>query len=263
MEISSRRTSSLLKIEDHEIETKLLDFGLAMSLGDERKLMSGTLRYLAPEILLHGKPNSPATDLYALGVSLIESILSIEVPGSSEMDEAFFENTHVELNGTLASAGMRNPSALSAFILDLCRIDPSDRMQDAKEATRSFEMIADELVAAPGNPDGQHFRRKSKRARRNRALPSGRFCGEKSDASIRSSGNRKEVHCQKGCPKRPTQGLSADRSHTIRLHISRSTASLKRSPPTSAQRRRRRFLSDLPTIGTQASKTRERRSRSQ
>ncbi len=74
--------------KDHDIETKLLDFGLAMSLGDERKLMSGTLRYLAPEILLHGRPNSPATDLYALGVSLIESILSIEVPGSNEMNEA-------------------------------------------------------------------------------------------------------------------------------------------------------------------------------
>jgi hypothetical protein len=129
-----------------DIETKLLDFGLAMSLGDERKLMSGTLRYLAPEILLHGSPNSPATDLYALGVSLVESILSMEVPGSNEMNETFFEKAYVELNGTLASAGMRNPSALSAFILDLCRVDPSDRMQDAKEAIRSFEMIADKLT---------------------------------------------------------------------------------------------------------------------
>ncbi len=135
----------IVENEEHEIETKLLDFGLAMSLGDERKLMSGTLRYLAPEILLHGKPNSPATDLYALGVSLIESMLSIEVPGSNEMNEAFLENTYVDLNRTLAGAGIRNPSALSAFILDLCRLDPSDRTQDTKEATRSFEMIADEL----------------------------------------------------------------------------------------------------------------------
>lgn len=132
--------------EDGGMNAKLLDFGLITSLGDERKLMSGTLRYLAPEILLRGSPNSPATDLYALGMSLIESVLSTEVPCSNEIDEAFFENTYVALNRTIASVGTRNPSALSAFILDLCRIDPSDRLQDAKEAIRSFEMIADELA---------------------------------------------------------------------------------------------------------------------
>jgi tetratricopeptide (TPR) repeat protein len=132
--------------EDNGIETKLLDFGLAMSLGDERKLMSGTLRYLAPEILLHGMPNSPATDLYALGVSLIESLLSIEVPGSNQTDDSFFENTYAMLNNTLASVGISNPSALSAFILDLCRVDPMDRLLDAKEAIRSFELMADELA---------------------------------------------------------------------------------------------------------------------
>ncbi|MGD1047254.1 MAG: protein kinase [Candidatus Krumholzibacteriaceae bacterium] len=132
--------------EDRSINTKLLDFGLTMGLGDERKLMSGTLRYLAPEILLHGSRNSPATDLYALGISLIESILSTEVPGSNEIDETFFENTYAALNTTLASVGIRNPSALSSFILDLCRMDPSDRLQDTREATRAFEMIADELA---------------------------------------------------------------------------------------------------------------------
>jgi len=131
---------------DHAMETKLLDFGLVKSLGDERKLMSGTFRYLAPEILLHGAPSSPSTDLYALGVSLVESILSEEVPSSNEIDEAFVEKTSAELNRTLAGIGIRNPSALSAFILDLCRIDPSDRMQDAKGAIQSFEMIADELA---------------------------------------------------------------------------------------------------------------------
>lgn len=131
--------------EDHSINTKLLDFGLTTSLGDDRKLLSGTLRYLAPEILLQGAPSSPSTDLYALGVSLIESILSEEAPRPDEIDEVFFENTHVDLMRTLASVGIRNPSALSSFILDLCRIDPSDRMQDSKEASRSFEMIASEL----------------------------------------------------------------------------------------------------------------------
>jgi serine/threonine protein kinase len=131
--------------KDRTIETKLLDFGLAMSLGEERKLMSGTLRYLAPEILLHGMPNSPATDLYALGVSLIESILSTEVPGPNQIGEAFFERMNGDLTGTFAGAGIRNPSALSSFILDLCRLDPSDRARDAREATRFFELIADEL----------------------------------------------------------------------------------------------------------------------
>ena len=186
-----------------------------MSLGDERKLMSGTLRYLAPEILLHGSPNSPATDLYALGVSLIESMLSIEVPGSNEINEAFLENTHVDLNRTLVGAGIRNPSALSAFILDLCRVDLSERMQDAKEAIRSFDMIADELAPCQEiQMDGIFVGRAGELGEIERCLADASDY-EKSDAPIRSSGNRKEVDCQEGWPKRPTQGLSTDRSHTI------------------------------------------------
>jgi serine/threonine protein kinase/tetratricopeptide (TPR) repeat protein len=136
----------IIENEDHSVTAKLLDFGLTTSLGDESKLVSGTLRYLAPEILLYGSPSSPATDLYALGVSLIEATLSEEVPSANEIDEAFLESAYAELNMTLTSAGIRNPSALTSFILDLCKPDPSDRIQDAKEANQLFEMIAAELV---------------------------------------------------------------------------------------------------------------------
>ncbi|MDD4858077.1 MAG: serine/threonine-protein kinase, partial [Candidatus Krumholzibacteria bacterium] len=131
--------------EDHSITAKLLDFGLTTGTGNENKLLSGTLRYLAPEILLNAAPRSPATDLYALGVSLIESILSKEVPPSSEIDEAFFEKIYAELNSEIASIGTKKPSALSSFILDLCRIDPSDRFESPREAARSFEIMAMDL----------------------------------------------------------------------------------------------------------------------
>jgi tetratricopeptide (TPR) repeat protein len=78
-------------------------------------------------------------------VSLADSILCKEVPRADEINEAFLEQTHAELISSLASTGIRNPYALSSFIIDLCQPDPDDRMRDAREAHRAFEMIAPEL----------------------------------------------------------------------------------------------------------------------
>jgi serine/threonine protein kinase/tetratricopeptide (TPR) repeat protein len=127
--------------EDGELTTKLLDFGLTMNLDDEKRRLSGTIRYIAPEILLQGARKSPATDLYALGVSLIESILRKETRRSDTIDEAYFEEVYAALRETLANAGLDNPSALSSFILDLCKPNPADRASNAKEAIRVLETI--------------------------------------------------------------------------------------------------------------------------
>ena len=59
-------------------EFKVLDFGIARSQGIEREAHTteyqlGSLNYMAPELLI-GEDASPASDIYALGVTLFESI---------------------------------------------------------------------------------------------------------------------------------------------------------------------------------------------
>lgn len=72
---------------------KLIDFGIASVPGDhdvvDRKLTSsgeilGTVEYMAPEQLLDGAPPSPATDIYALGVTLYECLVGdVPYPGTA------------------------------------------------------------------------------------------------------------------------------------------------------------------------------------
>ncbi|MEN9361663.1 MAG: Serine/threonine-protein kinase PrkC [Verrucomicrobiota bacterium] len=67
---------------------RVADFGLAAALGDASgHAHAGTQRYLAPE-RLRGEPASPASDQYALGLSLIEILQGSPVhPGSSSVEE--------------------------------------------------------------------------------------------------------------------------------------------------------------------------------
>lgn len=61
----------------HSVTTKLVDFGIAQLLGDERLTSDhsilGTAAYLAPEQVA-GEGALPASDIYALGLVLLESL---------------------------------------------------------------------------------------------------------------------------------------------------------------------------------------------
>jgi len=71
------KPSNVLLAETDEIDVRLLDFGLAQmaefdtltALGD----IPGTLAYISPE-RLHGRPATPAADVWAVGVLLWESL---------------------------------------------------------------------------------------------------------------------------------------------------------------------------------------------
>lgn len=131
---------------------KLLDFGIArVGEGDdvvERKLTQqtdvlGTIEYMAPEQILDGLPPTPATDVYALGVTLFECLVG-DVP---------FPGTMTQVMSALL-AGKPVPSiresrpdvspALESAILRAMRRDPAQRHASPDE-------LAAACVAAIGH----------------------------------------------------------------------------------------------------------------
>ena len=63
---------------DKENKPKISDFGLSMLISDTANSTAGTLGYMAPELLLGFQP-SISTDIYALGITLFETITNKKV----------------------------------------------------------------------------------------------------------------------------------------------------------------------------------------
>ena len=126
--------------EDGELTVKLLDFGLAASAAKERKGISGTARFLPPEAI-RDREYSESSDLYALGMTLVECITGEDVPLYSEIDNRFYEHKYRSISGKLSQAGVRSAYTLASFILDLCRIDVDERTPTSEKATTGIETI--------------------------------------------------------------------------------------------------------------------------
>lgn len=94
----------------------LSDFGIARRLADGLSTTSaaGTLGYLAPE-RVHGAPPSPAVDLYALGVVLLEMGLARRpqspLAQPQWLDEALAALPHGGLRELIGRLGAREPAA--------------------------------------------------------------------------------------------------------------------------------------------------------
>ncbi len=113
---------------------KLLDFGVAKPLLDDPGLSAtgtvpGTPAYLAPEILL-GKPSSPSSDLWSLGVMLYEMATGRRPFPSDHLPTLIRTIRHVEpMPPTRHNPSV--PPALERLILRLLAKDPSRRPRDA------------------------------------------------------------------------------------------------------------------------------------
>lgn len=162
-----------------------MDFGIAAPRGDAVEL-SGTLTYMAPE-LLTGQPPNPASDLYAVGILLYQMLVGRtphlctrpgETSGSlrttagdplaEESEEA--EETVATPDWTLDSQAFtggitvnpppdpgaiqpRELQAVNARLADLVRSllepDPALRLQHAELALRQLSAIMQELTDTP------------------------------------------------------------------------------------------------------------------
>lgn len=140
---------------------KVLDFGLARRLPrhvdseatetiaplDRSSGVSGTLLYLAPEIL-RGDPGDYRSDLWALGVVLYEAAsgqLPFRGRTTFEISSAILQ----ELPPTLPS---RIPPSLWAIIQRCLAKEPAQRYQRASEVQAALEAVQSAAIAAPQAP---------------------------------------------------------------------------------------------------------------
>lgn len=106
---------------------KVLDFGLARSLVDPTTamtatgLVSGTPRYMAPEVALDGAPPAASQDMYAIGVMLAEMSIGRPLWSAPTMELLFIKKQDSE------SAIVDVPAALKPLVRSLLSDDPTRR----------------------------------------------------------------------------------------------------------------------------------------
>jgi len=129
--------------DDGEMVVKVLDFGIATVMGDvkedEQNKLLGTLRYMAPE-QCQGAPTSPATDLYAIGVILYESLTRQRATGKT-VDAVLYE-VPPKVNERLPPDKMV-PIELEELVMQLLEKNPAKRPQSALEVQRRLQRLED------------------------------------------------------------------------------------------------------------------------
>ncbi len=151
---------------------KLVDFGIAVAADGVRLTTDGatvgTANYLSPE-QVHGDPVTPASDVFSLGLVLIEALTgTIAYPGTGV--EAALARLH-RAPAIPAAVSRR----LRAALKDMTARDPRNR-PDARRVAARFDELADSLTdeilsfgqsAAERRPAGAL---KARRTRRRRAV---------------------------------------------------------------------------------------------
>ena len=136
---------------DQPLRGKLADFGISDRVGapqDEHTM--GTAAYLSPE-QVEGASASCASDVYALGLVLLEALTGVlEFPGSVE------ESAQARLERD-ARIPEHLPASITSVLLAMLRRDPEDRPQLAEivtafESMRFAAVAGDHRVAAPPRP---------------------------------------------------------------------------------------------------------------
>ena len=116
---------------------KVLDFGLVKILGKGPQLTGtgakmGTLWYMSPEQCQSAKDAGPATDIYALGVTLFQMVTA-KVPFDGESDYEIMKG-HIELEPPAPSSFVSGlPSELEQVVMKALAKDPAQRWESCGE----------------------------------------------------------------------------------------------------------------------------------
>lgn len=137
----------------HAEGAKLVDLGFARPAAEPGEISAGTLAYLAPE-LLFGRSPGPASDLYALGMTLYRWLrggFPFPADSASEVLRWHLLATplHPSPHGDL-------PVEFGDFVLSLLAKSPADRPRDVGEALARFAALFGlEAIATPEAEPGE------------------------------------------------------------------------------------------------------------
>ena len=130
-------------------EVKVLDFGVARAAFDGREALTrsmafGSMGYLAPE-RFDGR-DTPAADVYALGVVLLEALSGAPMGQLSVNPKAHAARVQERLDGLAAALGGEFGASTAALLGRMIDYDPDER-PTAHEVAERFQ---DLLIEAPG-----------------------------------------------------------------------------------------------------------------
>lgn len=126
-----------------EEEVRVLDFGLAQ-ITARATGVGGTPPYMAPELVLEGKPSSPRADVYAVGVVLHE-LLTGELPrGHVSMGIDRIRRSWERKPDVTPMRVLRKeiPAALDELVMKALSREPSTRFATAGEMAEALRVIA-------------------------------------------------------------------------------------------------------------------------
>ncbi|MBU8920908.1 MAG: protein kinase, partial [Bacteroidales bacterium] len=118
----------------------LLDFGMAMMKNDIVTKISGTPRYIAPEIL-ENHSYSIKSDLFALGVTLAECLTGMDIPMAINVDDDLRRKIANSIISRLRESEIPAPSSLASMIISLIHPDPGMRPDNAGICIQSIQDI--------------------------------------------------------------------------------------------------------------------------
>ncbi len=137
------------RITPHETRAVLLDFGLAhmfeQASRQTGKRFLGTLEYASPE-QLQGKPLTPRSDIYNIGLVLFELCAGRHVFAHCERDRNAYVKAHI--NDTpirLSSLGIEMDPALDQIVFSALQKDPAARPKSAHELAHVLKAIRTSL----------------------------------------------------------------------------------------------------------------------
>jgi serine/threonine protein kinase len=125
---------------------KLADFGIASLVGRPQKeeFVTGTAAYLSPEVV-EGEDAAPASDVYSLGLVLLEALTGqVAFPGGIEQS-AF---ARLERDPAIPTGGF--PDGLGELLRAMTARDPSSRPAPETAAARFQDLLIDALVQQRG-----------------------------------------------------------------------------------------------------------------